>query len=76
MDESLERRAGGSLQGLLGKLTDLARVSDHCSNIAGGVIDLSQHNMNIHEAVRTMKSESAEFKALYKAYKAKYLENV
>ncbi len=57
-------------------LTDLGRVSDHCSNIAGGVIDLKQQNMNIHEAQRTMKSESEEYKALYKAYKAKYLENV
>ncbi len=57
-------------------LTDLSRVSDHCSNIAGGVIDLTQHNMNIHEAMRTMKSESEEFKALYRAYKAKYLENL
>ena len=57
-------------------LTDLGRVSDHCSNIAGGVIDLKQQSMNIHEAQRTMKSESEEYKALYKAYKAKYLENV
>ncbi len=57
-------------------LTDLSRISDHCSNIAGGVIDLSQHTMHIHEAMRTMKSESPEFKTLYKAYKAKYLENV
>ena len=57
-------------------LTDLGRVSDHCSNIAGGVIDLQQQTMNIHEAQRTMKSESEEYKALYKAYKAKYLVNV
>ncbi len=57
-------------------LTDLGRVSDHCSNIAGGVIDLQQQNMNIHEAQRTMKSESEEYKELYKAYKVKYLQNV
>ncbi len=57
-------------------LTDLGRVSDHCSNIAGGVIDLKQHNMNIHEALRTMKSESEEFKALYQGYKKQYLERV
>ena len=57
-------------------LTDLGRVSDHCSNIAGGVIDLTQQNMNIHEAMRTMKSESEDFKTLYQAYKAKYLQNV
>ena len=57
-------------------LTDLGRVSDHCSNIAGGVIDLQQQSMNIHEAQRTMKSESEEYKELYRAYKAKYLQNV
>ena len=57
-------------------LTDLGRVSDHCSNIAGGVIDLQQQTMNIHEAQRTMKSESEEYKELYRAYKAKYLQNV
>ncbi len=57
-------------------LTDLGRVSDHCSNIAGGVIDLKQQNMNIHEAQRTMKSESEEYKELYRAYKVKYLQKV
>ncbi len=57
-------------------LTDLSRVSDHCSNIAGGVIDLTQQTMNIHEAMRTMKSESEKFKALYQDYKAKYLQNI
>ena len=57
-------------------LTDLGRVSDHCSNIAGGVIDLQQQTMNIHEAQRTMKSESEEYKTLYRAYKQKYLQQV
>lgn len=57
-------------------LTDLGRVSDHCSNIAGGVIDLQQQSMNIHEAQRTMKSESEEYKELYRVYKVKYLQNV
>ncbi|MBQ4580400.1 MAG: Na/Pi cotransporter family protein [Clostridia bacterium] len=57
-------------------LTDLGRVSDHCSNIAGGVMDLTQQCMNIHEAQRTMKSESEEYKELYRAYKQKYLVNV
>ncbi len=57
-------------------LTDLGRVSDHCSNIAGGVLDLKAHNMNIHESLRAMKSDSAEFKTLYKTYSDKYLERV
>ncbi len=57
-------------------LTDLGRISDHCSNIAGGVIDLHQHNMNIHEALHTIRSESEEFRELYRSYKKLYLERV
>ena len=69
---------GGIETGFFGSdlLTDLGRVSDHCSNIAGGVMDLQQQMMNIHEAQRAMKSESEEYRMLYKGYKAKYLENV
>ncbi len=57
-------------------LADLSRVSDHCSNIAGGVIDLQANNMNIHESLRLMKSDSAEFKTQYKMYTEKYLSRV
>lgn len=54
-------------------LTNLERTSDHCSNIAGCVIDAEQNNMNIHQSLRTMKEESAYFKEQYAAYSAKYL---
>ena len=54
-------------------LTNLERVSDHCSNVAGGVIDMHNHNMNIHESLRAMKADSQEFKTLYAQYAAKYL---
>ena len=57
-------------------LTDLSRVSDHCSNIAGGVIDLQGNSMNIHESLRAIKSDSEAFKALYQDYTAKYLDRV
>ncbi|MBQ4075814.1 MAG: Na/Pi cotransporter family protein [Clostridia bacterium] len=57
-------------------LANLERVSDHCSNVAGGVIDLSNHNMNIHEALRHIKSESPYFKEQYARYAEKYLAKV
>ena len=57
-------------------LTDLGRISDHCSNIAGGVIDLHEHNMNIHEALRAVKSDTDHFRTLYSGYAAKYLDRI
>ena len=57
-------------------LTDLSRISDHCSNIAGGVIDLHEQNMNTHEALRALKSDSDRFRTLYSGYAAKYLDRI
>ena len=53
-------------------LTALERTSDHCSNIAGCVIDLHNHNMNTHEALRSAKVNSPDFQTMYTAYAAKY----
>ena len=53
-------------------LTNLERTSDHCSNIAGCVIDVAHHNMNMHEMLRETRADSAEYKALYDEYKKKY----
>ena len=53
-------------------LTALERTSDHCSNIAGCVIDLHNHNMNTHEAIRSAKVDYAAFSILYAGYSAKY----
>ena len=53
-------------------LTNLERTSDHCSNIAGCVIDVAHHNMNMHEMLRETRTDSAEYKALYEEYKKKY----
>ena len=54
-------------------LTNLERTSDHCSNIAGCVIDMAQHNMNIHETLRNTKNDSEDFRQKYKAFAGKYL---
>ena len=53
-------------------LTNLERTSDHCSNIAGCVIDGEQHNLNIHESLREEKY-SEFFKKQFEMYKEKYL---
>lgn len=53
-------------------LTNLERTSDHCSNIAGCVIDIAHHNMNIHESLREIKNDSDDFKKQFKFYTEKY----
>ena len=53
-------------------LTNLERTSDHCSNIAGCIIDLSQHTMNIHESLRALKSDDVNFKEEFEKYSSKY----
>ena len=53
-------------------LTALERIGDHCSNIAGCVIDMAHHNMNTHEALRSARIENENFGSQYHAYAKKY----
>ena len=53
-------------------LTGLERTSDHCSNIAGCVIDMAQHNLNLHESLRATRLESADFLREFDRYARKY----
>ena len=53
-------------------LTDLERCSDHCSNIAGSLIDSSIHTMHLHETLRAQKELSASFSMKYQQYQEKY----
>lgn len=54
-------------------LTNLERTSDHCSNIAGCVMDSLENNLNLHESIRAIKKDSEYFKEKYAVYAAKYL---
>ena len=55
-------------------LTDLERAADHCSNIAACVLDMAQHNMNLHESLREMRSgNNASFEELFKFYSAQFV---
>ena len=53
-------------------LTDLERVGDHCSNIAGCVIDLHRHDMNTHQVMRSARKQNANFDQQFETYAAKY----
>ena len=53
-------------------LTDLERTSDHCSNIAGCIIDASHHNLNLHETLREAKSADSGFQSAFHTYAEKY----
>lgn len=53
-------------------LTNLERVSDHCSNIAGCVLDLSKHNMDTHKLLNDAKTKDEAFRADYENYIVKY----
>ena len=53
-------------------LTDLERISDHCSNIAGCILDLQEHTMNIHENQRFQKQFDPQFKERFVEYQNKY----
>ncbi len=53
-------------------LAYLERVSDHCSNISGCVLDTLGHTMNIHENQRLIRDSNDDFKQLLAEYSKKY----
>ena len=53
-------------------ITNLERVSDHCSNVAVCIIDKAVHNLNVHETLHALRHQSEQFKEDYKAYSQKY----
>lgn len=54
-------------------LTNYERVSDHCSNIAVAMIELSRASFDTHEYLDTLKTkEDPGFREMYAKYKEKY----
>ena len=54
-------------------LTNLERISDHCSNIAGCVLEISRDELDIHEYLRAVKDgDTKEFNEYFDQYKTKY----
>ena len=53
-------------------LTNLERTADHCSNIAGCLIDMAHSQLNLHESLQAVKHDNADFDVLFKLYHEKY----
>ena len=53
-------------------LTNLERISDHCSNVAGCVIDAASRNLNLHESLRNTRENDAEYEVMHKQFAEKY----
>ncbi len=54
-------------------VTNLERVSDHCSNIAGRVVKFTTENFELHDYVHDLKKKDSElFNEKYAEYSEKY----
>jgi phosphate:Na+ symporter len=53
-------------------INSLERTSDHCSNIASGIIDLHNQDRNTHEMLRSARNESSSYKKLYLNYTSEF----
>ncbi len=52
-------------------LTNLERVSDHCSNIAGCLIEMTHEELDLHEYIKKLKSDGG-FGEKYKEYQKEF----
>ncbi len=57
-------------------ITNMERVSDHCSNIAACIMDMKEQNMNLHESLKLLRSDNAFYREKYSEYTKKYLSFV
>lgn len=53
-------------------LNDLERVSDHCSNIAGCIIEMKHQSMDVHNYLKKFRADNGKFAELYESYVEKY----
>ena len=53
-------------------LTNLERVADHCSNVAGRIMEKQNRNLNIHNYTDNVRAFNKDFNSQYEAYAKKY----
>jgi phosphate:Na+ symporter len=53
-------------------LTNLERCSDHCSNIAGCLLEMNRTDMNLHEALRDFRTGNRDYQENYHSYAEKF----
>ena len=53
-------------------LTNMERVADHCSNIAGCMIEMEHGSLDLHDYLGELKARDPQFMDLYRGYSNKY----
>lgn len=53
-------------------LTNLERISDHCSNIAGCVIEIAHHSLGMHSYTHGLRRGNEVYDKYFADYSAKY----
>ena len=54
-------------------LTNLERISDHCSNIAGCLLEIQHESMDMHQYLRSVKGgDTKEFNDYFDYFRTKY----
>ena len=55
-------------------LNNLERIADHCSNIAGCYIEMSEHkSLELHKYLKKYRNENETFETQFKEYSEKYV---
>ena len=57
---------------LMDILNNYERISDHCSNIAVAILELSHDSFDTHEYLNGMKFQNEEFNAQFNQFAKKY----
>ena len=53
-------------------ITDMERVADHCSNIAGCILEMAHDSLDVHEYLHKIRSNNSAFSNMYGQYLEKY----
>ena len=53
-------------------LNNLERVSDHCSNIAGCVVEMAQGNLDLHHYLKNIKDGKGNFIEDFEKFSARF----
>ena len=53
-------------------LSNLERVSDHCSNIAVCIIEIAHNSFDVHEYISEIKANQEEFGKRFEAFRERF----
>lgn len=56
-------------------ITSLERISDHCSNIAGSLLEMSHDDLQLHKSLHNLRHSGEGYDRLYADFSARYALN-